>query len=128
MNTMVRGLTVAALTAGVIGGVAGMAQAQVMPRHGHAVTAVQPSTRDMSLTSSAAARPADDRRQTCHDGVRLRSAPVTGAILGLCYYYHSINWNNNPERYGPDGTLWTWVQDFTTGVSGWARNDGIGYF
>lgn len=131
-RTMVRGLAVTAVMAALVGGAAaGAANAQQMSGvpSGHAATAVQPNTRDMSAQSGAtkpatAARPAAVYHVHCDDGTRIRATPY-GQTLGLCYWSHYVTANDGIIQVTVDGYVWDWTIDYTTGVSGWVRADCI---
>jgi hypothetical protein len=91
MQALVRGIAAAALAVGLVGGLAGVAQAQqhigvdshtqVVPRHdGREIEAVQPNTRDMSVRPNCGG----GWYELTGEGVRIRATPG-GTILALAY-------------------------------------------
>jgi len=60
----------------------------------------------------------------CDDGTRIRNAPVSGTILGLCYSTHLLTAicyrNIAGQAYS-----WIYLTDNTTGVTGWAYGQYI---
>jgi hypothetical protein len=119
MRAMIHAAVAATLAAGLVAGIAGVAQAQSMPRHdGREIEAVQPNARDMSV------RPASTWRDVCYDGFRIRSTPYS-TVLGLCQTWHSVTINWRGWVSASDTTTWYPIRDNVTGVSGYVRSDGI---
>ncbi|EWM19773.1 hypothetical protein [Kutzneria sp. 744] len=107
MNRIVTGVAAAALAAGLIGVAAGTAQAQYMPRAGHAAQVVQPATRDMAVNRDCSSHP-----YLAADGVRIRATPG-GTILALAYT------SDDYQLFFPAyGNTW-YMSDMTRHVTGY---------
>ncbi|MBG6134921.1 SH3 domain-containing protein [Longispora fulva] len=80
----------------------------------------------VALASPAGAEPAEPTIQsitaTCVDGTRIRLAPETGAVLGLCYAAHAVRAHCRPST---TGGYWVRITDTTTGVEGWVSGNLI---
>jgi hypothetical protein len=111
-RTMVRGLATTAVMAALVGGAAaGAANAQQMSGvpGGHATAAVQPTTRDMSVTPKCYM---GGQPYLTGEGVRIRATPG-GTILGLAYTSDSIAWHF--EAYGNT----YYITDASRGITGY---------
>ncbi|WP_027344411.1 hypothetical protein [Hamadaea tsunoensis] len=55
----------------------------------------------------------------CDDGTRIRNAPISGTILGLCYSVHAVTAICYRSIAG-QAYLWLYLTDNSTGVTGWS--------
>lgn len=136
MQALIRGMAAAALAVGLMGGLAGAAQAQqhigvdahtqVMPRHdGREIEAVQPATRDMGRSQGAKPMTTGCQQEWWYIdgyGVNLRHTPW-GQILAHANTGDNIYF----LEYSNDGQ-WAMINDYTANAWGvWIYTQYLGH-